>query len=152
MIRKALMALTVIVLVILIIITPSLIGKEPGVSSIPKVIVDYADNETIVHVTSALGDHRFTNISIYAENASVGWSNESAQSEAYSLTMRFPGSVVSGFFLNVTVYDDENGYEYNCSVVLDLAEKRIGVYEKDYKKMIYDGGLPFMDVMREMKE
>ena len=75
MIRKVLMAATIVVLVLLIIITPRLLGEEKEISSIPKVIVDYTNNHTIVYVTGAFGDYKYTNITIRAENSSTRWSN-----------------------------------------------------------------------------
>jgi hypothetical protein len=48
MMRKAMMAATVIILVLLNIIAPRLIGRETEVSSLPKIVVDYGNNNTTI--------------------------------------------------------------------------------------------------------
>ncbi len=146
MIRKLLMAATIVVLVLLIIITPRLLGEEREISSIPKVIVDYSNNNTTVYVTGAFGDYKYTNITISAENESAGWSNFTTDNETYFLRLKIPASVALGFSLNVTVYDGESGYDYNCTVAVDPQEEKIEIYGK----RMYDNVPPFIDIMREM--
>lgn len=148
MIRKVLMAATIVVLVLLIIITPRLIGKEKEVSSIPKIVVDYVNNNTTVYVHSAIGDYRYSNITIFAENESVGWNNITTDNETYSLTLKIPALVVIGFYLNVTAYDGETGYEYNCTVLINTEEDKIEIYEEK----TYNVNPPFIKLMREMRD
>jgi uncharacterized protein (UPF0333 family) len=148
MIRKVLMAATVIVLVLLNIITPRLIGRETEVSSLPKIVVDYANNNTTVYVHSAFGDHRYTNITIHVQNESVGWSNVTTDIEIYSLTIKVPIQVTNGFFLKVVVYDDQSGYEYNCTVIMHLDEEKIEIIEDTR----YYTTPPFMKTMREVEK
>lgn len=148
MIRKVLMAATVIILVMLNIITPRLVGRETEVSSLPIIVVDYANNNTTVYVHSAFGDHRYTNITIQVQNESIGWSNMSSDVEAFALTMKIPANVTLGFFMEVGVYDGETGYEYNCSVVIHLDDGKIEIIEET----TYYATPPFRKTMREVEK
>jgi hypothetical protein len=148
MMRKAMMAATVIILVLLNIIAPRLIGRETEVSSLPKIVVDYGNNNTTIYVHSSFGEHRYTNITIHVQNESIGWSNTSTDIETYALTMRIPSNVTLGFFMEVLVYDGETGYEYNCSLVMDLEEERFQVIEET----TYYTTPPFKKTMREVEK
>jgi hypothetical protein len=142
------MAATIVVLVLLIIITPRLIGKETELSSIPRVIVDYANNNTTVYVHSAFGDHRYSNITIYVENETMAWRNITSDVEVYMLSMKIPASVSTAFFLNVSAYDGDKGYEYNCSILIDIEEEMLEIYEEK----TYYVSSPFRILMREMEK
>jgi hypothetical protein len=85
MIKKVLMAATIVVLVLLIIITPRLIGTGEEVQSIPRLLVDYVGNETKIFVVGTFGDYRYSNISIYAENTTIGWNNFTTENDTYTL-------------------------------------------------------------------
>jgi hypothetical protein len=148
MMRKVLMAVTVIVLVMLNIITPRLIGRETEVSSLPKIVVDYANNNTTVYVHSAFGDHRYTNMTIHVRNESIGWSNMTTDVEVYALSIKVPVHVTRGFFMDVVVYDGKTGYEYNCTLVIHIEEEKIEIIEETR----YYTALPFMKTMREVEK
>lgn len=148
MMRKVLMAVTIVVLVMLNIITPRLIGRETEVSSLPKIVVDYANNNTTVYVHSAFGEHRYTNITIHVQNESIGWSNVTSDVEVYSLTVKIPENVTTGFYMEVLVYDGETGYEYNCSVILHLDEERFEIIEVTR----FFSNMPFKKTMREVEK
>jgi hypothetical protein len=148
MMRKVLMAATVIILVLLNIITPRLVGRETEVSSLPIIVVDYANDNTTVYVHSAFGDHRYTNITIHVQNESIGWSNMTSDIEAYALTIRVPVHVTTGFFMEVVVFDEELGYEYNCSVIMHLDEEMFEIIEET----TYYSTPPFRKTMREAEK
>ena len=148
MLRKGLMAATVIILVLLNIIAPRLVGRETEVSSLPKIVMDYANNNTTIYVHSAFGEHRYTNITIHVQNESIGWSNTSTDVDIYALTVRIPANVTLGFFLEVLVYDGKTGYEYNCSVVMHLDEERFKIIEET----TYYATPPFKKTLREVEK
>jgi hypothetical protein len=52
MIRKAFMAATVLLLLLLVLITPRFIGYREDISTLPRVIVNYGEDELVVLVTS----------------------------------------------------------------------------------------------------
>ena len=151
MIKKFLMAATIVVLILLIIMAPRLIGTEKEVSSIPKVVVDYVDNRTVVYVYSAFGDYRYTNITIFAGNETTTWSDTATDDETYFLSLKIPASVVTNFYLKAIAYDGETGYEYNCTVVLDLEEEKIKVINY-YDQEIFNSAPPFKKLMKEMEK
>jgi hypothetical protein len=62
--------------------------------------------------------------------------------------MRIPSNVTLGFFMEVLVYDGETGYEYNCSLVMDLEEERFQVIEET----TYYTTPPFKKTMREVEK
>ena len=106
----------IIVLLVLSMALIDYIEEDPvnPVGSIPKVILDHQDNETIVTV-KAVGERRYDAIHI---NHTVG--NESHNLSVvnrYVLDTTINSSV---FVLNITVIRGADHYVYNCSVQVNM--------------------------------
>jgi len=91
-------------------------GGQPSITRIPKVIMDYVDNQTVVTVM-ALGEHRYDRI----------WVNHTTQQGSFNNTSVHRYAMVvpiqdASFTLNVTVLDKRDVYMLNCTVRLDLVD------------------------------
>jgi hypothetical protein len=105
-----------IVLLVLAMALIDYIDEDPvnPVGSIPKVILDHQDNETIVTV-KAVGERRYDAIHI---NHTVGDEvHNLSVANRYVLDTTINSSV---FVLNVTVIRGTDHYFFNCSVQVNL--------------------------------
>jgi hypothetical protein len=108
--------ITIIILLLMTVVLLSLSDQEPSnpIGSIPKVIFDNTDEETVVTVL-AVGGRRYDAIHI---NYTVG--NETHHANAthrYSLDTNISAP---SFTLNVTVLLGEDHYMLNCTVVTEV--------------------------------
>jgi len=88
---------------------------QPSVTKIPKVIMDYVDNQTVVTVM-ALGEHRYDRIYVNHSSDSGRFNNSSVHRYAMVVPIEEPT-----FALNITVLDKRDVYMLNCTVRLDIS-------------------------------
>ena len=91
-------------------------GNQPSITRIPKVILDYVDNQTVVTVM-ALGEYRYD--SIYVNHTTGGGSFNNSSVHRYAMVVPVQDA---SFTLNVTVLDKRDVYMLNCTVRLDLVD------------------------------
>lgn len=89
--------------------------SQPSITRIPKVIMDYVDNQTVITVM-ALGEHRYDRI--FVNHTTQGGSFNNSSSHRYAMVVPIEDA---SFTLNVTVLDRRDVYMLNCTVRLDLA-------------------------------
>lgn len=107
-----------VAIIVLLVLTMALLDyleEEPNnpVGSIPKVIIDHHENETIVTV-KAVGETRYDTINI---NYTVG--NETHNLSAHNRYVLDTNITAREFELNITVMRGSDQYIYNCSVEVD---------------------------------
>ena len=102
----------IIVLLILAMVALEYTEQDPHnpIGAIPKVIMDYVDDSTLVTVVS-VGEHRYDaihiNYTIDDEDFFVNATNR------YTLDTNISGEL---FNLNITVITEDDYYMYNCTV------------------------------------
>jgi hypothetical protein len=110
-----LIPVSIIILLLMTMVLLSLADEEPSnpVGSIPKVIFDTAEGETIITITS-VGEHRYDEIHL---NYSVGEAQTNTSAfKRYSFDINVS---VPSFTLNVTVISGKDHYLLNCTVEVD---------------------------------
>lgn len=91
-------------------------GSQPSITRIPKVIMDFVDNQTVVTVM-ALGEHRYDRIYVNYTSHEGRFNNSSVHMYAMVVPIRD-----ASFTLNITVLDKRDIYMLNCTVRLDIAD------------------------------
>ena len=121
MIKKVFMVSTVIVLIFLIIITPTFISQQAPIGSFPRVLIDHMEYSVLVDVRAALEDYRYHNISIRVK----GLDNTAYQpppvsaNETYGIQATVLKNDTRAFSLNITLFDQSGqGYDYNSNVTI----------------------------------
>ena len=107
--------ITIIILLLMTVVLLSLSDQEPPnpIGSIPKVIFDNTDGETVVTVM-AVGERRYDEIHI---NYTVGNRTHLVNAtHRYSLDANISATA---YILNVTVLLGEDHYMLNCTVVVE---------------------------------
>jgi hypothetical protein len=115
----------IIVLLVLAMALIDFLEQEPvnPVGSIPKVIIDHHENETVVTV-KAVGEHRYDAIHI---NYTVG--DGTHNRSAFDRYVLDTSINQTEFVLNITVLRGQDQYIYNCSVQVEaLPEEPIYVW------------------------
>jgi hypothetical protein len=83
------------------------------IASIPKVIVDFQDNETRIYLTSVNADVRYANVSISLGNENLTANLSFNDTKSFALLAR---TNLTYFTLNATADDGSTHYFYNASV------------------------------------
>ncbi len=118
---------TIIVLVALILVTPSLLGRpQPTLSSLPILIVAVTPDHTnlSVYVAGSVQAYMYDDITLNLTelnlaNVSVAWTNRS-EPYAYGLGMKVPLNLTY-WHIHVWLLDQQGSYfEYNVSVHIFL--------------------------------
>lgn len=98
------------------------ISNPPSpISSIPKVIIDYADNEFKIYVHS-VDDYKYDNIKI-SINESLFIDENNTRLEKINTTLK-------KFSLNITIIFDDDIYQYKGNITF-VSEERIKIFEKN---------------------
>jgi hypothetical protein len=119
MIKQVFMVSTVIVLIFLIIITPTFISQQAPIGSFPRVLIDHMDYSVLVDVRAALEDYRYHNITIRVAGIdNPGYHPPPVQSsETYGIQATILKNDTREFALNITLFDQGGqGYDYNSTV------------------------------------
>ena len=98
------------------------LGESP-ISSIPAVLIDYANNETEIFV-HGLGDFRYTNLTIRISNEKEK-DNESRVQERSkeSSLFIFHSTRWDNFTLNISVVNKNKQYAFNCTLQIAPPEQ-----------------------------
>jgi len=121
MIRKIFMVSTVVVLVFLIIITPTFISRQTPLGAAALVFIDNMDYQVLIDVHSVVVEYRYWNISMRV----AGMDNQSysppvmLENETYDLHAVVAKNDTRKFQVNITLFDQaKHGYDYNVTVEL----------------------------------
>jgi len=137
------MVISILVLVVLILITPSLLGRSPSeLASVPLLIVGMSENKTwfIVNIGAAFQTYRYdlVRMTINGTGPSVNWSHSEA--EVYSFHRWVPGN--ASFSVHVYLVDQgRNYFEFNVTARSERDSNNQVVMvitfplEKDYRGM-----------------
>ena len=121
MIRKIFMVSTVVVLVFLIIITPTFISLNAPLGAAPLVFINNRDYTVLVDVHSVVVEYLFWNISIRVS----GLDNLSyrppvmLENDTYDIHTAISKNDTRRFEVNITLFDQmKRGYDYNVTLEL----------------------------------
>lgn len=119
MIKKVFMVSTFVVLVFLIMITPTFIGPQQSLGAVPTVFIDNMRYSVLIDVHSVVVEYRFRNISMRV----VGLDNASyhppplSENETYDLHMVVWTNDTRRFAVNITLFDqNRRASDYNVTV------------------------------------
>lgn len=132
------MVLSILGLVVLILITPSLLGRPSSeLASVPLLIIGMSRNESafIVQLGAAIQAYQyaFINLTINGSNPAVNWTYN--ETDAYGLSRWVPGNVT--FSVNVYFVDQQRNYfEYNVTAhrEKDSDNRTVMVFTFPYEK------------------
>ncbi len=116
--RQVAMAAIIIALLLLIIITPSLMGeRETDISILPQVLVDRVDEVTTVYVSGALSNYRYESVRIEARDPTT-WTDIDVvnESQVFASRLQLPGEDGTRFALWILVWAEDLAFEYNATI------------------------------------
>ncbi len=125
MLKPAFMAATVLLLLILVVVTPRLIGPQEDISSLPRLILNYDDGTLIVFVTSLSGTNLYPRLSIKVTPSSGSdWDPQNA-TRAMALEERIPLDLMSSFHLEAGA-EDGLGQLFGLGLDVMAVESAVG--------------------------
>ncbi|MGQ0798063.1 MAG: hypothetical protein ACT4OI_09430 [Methanobacteriota archaeon] len=113
----------ILVLLAMILITPTLIGRPPELGSLPLLIVGLTQDRStfVVHVGGAVGSYMYANVTLAVRgigNAS-SYEAQAMENDTYDANLRVPVNVTASFAIHTYLVDrQENYFEYNVTVDL----------------------------------
>ncbi len=119
---RAAMFGTIIVLVVLILITPTLMGRPSELTSVPALIVGMTHDEStiIVDVTGAVQAYLYQNITLTVSTIGPGGTNTTlavyARNDAYNAAVYVPANATPLWVHTRLVDQSGNYFEYNLTV------------------------------------
>lgn len=118
MIKKIFMVATLVVLVFLIIITPTFISQQTSLGAVPLVIIDNLRYSILVDVHSTVEPYRYKLISIDITGLDTAYNPMPvSETETYDLHVVVNKNDTNRFSLNITLFDQVwHGYDYNATV------------------------------------
>ena len=140
------MVISILVLVVLILITPSLLGRSPSeLASVPLLIIGMSKNESwfIVNIEAAFQAYRYdlVRMTVNGTGAPVNWTHEEA--EVFGFHRWLPGNAT--FSVHVYLVDQGSGglrknyFEFNVTAHRDRDVNNRSVmvitfpFEKDFR-------------------
>jgi len=113
---------TIIVLVSLILVTPSLLGRPSELTSIPVLIVAMTHDQSsiIVDVTAAVQAYLYDNVTLEVKHMNPDFSNvtlvQYSENDTYNVQAKVPASQAP-LWIHATLVDLQGNYfEYNVTV------------------------------------
>ena len=125
MIKKVFMVSTVIVLIFLLIMTPTFISQQAPIGSFPRVLIDHMEYSVLVDVRAALEDFRYHNISIRVTGMDdPGYHPPPVHAnETYGIQATVLKNDTREFILNITLFDQGGQeYVYNSTVRIESGQ------------------------------
>ncbi|MFQ5884038.1 MAG: hypothetical protein ACE5IO_02945 [Thermoplasmata archaeon] len=125
MVRKILMLVTVLVLLCLVLVSPLFLDSGEGPTTIPRLLIDHAEEETRIYVQGAVETYRYPYITIEIRDLEPGsdWTNSISSNNTISLSMIVKDTDTTYFQLNVTLMRGEKEYVYDCTIEVDEDEE-----------------------------
>lgn len=125
---RAGMVITILALLFLIFITPSLLGRPPELASLPLLIIGLTQDEStfVVDVGGAVGAYMYANVTLEV----LGIDNASYQARvmnasAYHLHVRVPRNATPFAVHTLLVDRQDNYFEYNITASLATEATRL---------------------------
>ena len=132
------MVLSILVLVVLILITPSLLGRPSSeLGSVPLLIIGMSRNESafIVQLGAAIQAYQYAFIRLTVNGSNPAVNGTYNETDGYGLSRWVPGNVT--FSVNVYFVDrQKNYYEYNVTgyAEKDVDNRTVMVFTFPYEK------------------
>ncbi len=124
MLRKALMAATILLLLLLVLITPRLLGVREDLSTIPRLIVNYNEDEEglVLYLTSLAGTYLYRKLYLNFTSEALNFTLRENASDSHGLEYRVDSRLFSGQFqVAPFAFDVEAAAVDRRSAVFDLA-------------------------------
>ncbi len=119
-VKQVAMALVIPILLAVILVTPTLMGRPTTLSAIPALIIGLTDDEVVLDVHGAVDQYRYASVYLQVQgqdNLSFSWTDQKRQ--AYDLDTSFPRNATQAFDLYVLITDRQNNtYALNATVFL----------------------------------
>lgn len=105
-------------LIVLILVTPSLMGRPAVLSAIPILIVSLTDASVVIDVHGAVDHHRYRTIIVIIEGQdNVSARYNASETETFDVDLSIPRSATTVFDLSVLVASREgNTFALNATV------------------------------------
>ncbi|TET90131.1 MAG: hypothetical protein E3J35_07880 [Methanomassiliicoccales archaeon] len=124
MIRKILMLVTVLVLLCLVLVSPLFLDSGEGPITIPRLLIDHAEEETRIYVGGAVETYRYPYITIEVRDLEGSdWNKSTTSNDTIHLTLIVEDADTTHFQLNVTLMRGEKEYVYDCTIEVDEDEE-----------------------------
>jgi hypothetical protein len=111
------MVVSILVLVVLIVVTPFLLGRPPSeLASVPLLIIGMSRDESVflVNLGAAVNAYQYDEIRLTINGTDLSVNGTFSETEAYGLYRRVPGDVT--FSVNAYFVDRQKNYfEYNVT-------------------------------------
>lgn len=154
MVRKILMLVTVLALLCLVLVAPLFLDSSEGPSTIPRLLIDHAEEETRIYVAGAVETYRYPYIAIKVTDLELGsdWNNSTSSDNTISLSLVVKDTDSKHFQLNVTLMRGEKEYVYECSIEVGEDEEgnevlKILFPDEDEPIERNEDSFPFRDVI-----
>ncbi len=125
---RAGMVLTILGLLGLVLVTPSLMGRPPELASLPLLIVGVTEDVStfILDVSAAVQAYMYANMTLEVEGLdNVTYVAVVNEADTYDVHLRIPTAVTSHFHVHAVLFDRQDNYfEYNLTVRLGDLEDR----------------------------
>jgi hypothetical protein len=123
-------------------------------ASIPKLLVDFVDNQTLLYITSISADVRYDNLSLRLSNANLSAPERFNETRGYALIAR---TNLTYFALNATADRAGSFYFYNATAHIAQKPRTDPAVDPPYQIFIQESAngpiqqlaLPFHHVLEE---
>ncbi len=119
--RKAFMAATILVLLMLVLVTPRLIGVQEDISSLPRLILNYEEDQLVVFVTSLSGTYLYRALFLNITPMGEANATERHVENAHALEERVPLNETQAFVLETEAVDRRDS-RFNLTLDVNAQE------------------------------
>lgn len=116
---RAGMVVSILLLVVLILVTPFLLGRPPSeLTSLPAVIIGMSSDEAwfVVNLGAAVNAYQYDHIRLTINGSDSPLDGRHAENESYTLQRWVPRNGTEAFSVNVYFVDQQKNYfEYNVT-------------------------------------
>jgi hypothetical protein len=127
--RRAIMVGVVLVLAVLIAVTPSLVGRQEPITSIPVLSVMLTQDEATLHITSGLADYFYASVALVVEGREPpGFVLRLNRTNTFGEQLKVPWTLSRELAVSVEVRDRQGGvFEYDAVFVV-VTDDPSGLY------------------------
>ena len=118
---RAGIVVAILVLLAMILITPTLIGRSPELGSLPLLIVGLTQDQStfVVDVGGAVGRYMYANVTLEVRGIQNAAYEAEAENDTYGVHIRVSVNVTRSFSIHTYLVDRQDNYfEYNVTVDL----------------------------------
>ena len=119
---RAGIVVAILVLLAMILITPTLIGRSPELGSLPLLIVGLTQDRStfVVDVGGVVGRYMYANVTLEVRGIlNASYEAEAMENDTYGVHIRVPVNATASFSVHTYLVDRQKNYfEYNVTVDL----------------------------------